>query len=68
MVSLSDKIVEASIALYVLGAVGIGALVTLFTTATTSIPATVTTLVITLVAIMFSLAIALSFYRYTKGD
>lgn len=66
MVDITDKIIEASIALFVLAAVGMLGLTTLFTAPTTSIPTTVLALVTTLVAIMFSLAVALLFYRYTK--
>lgn len=67
MVAITDKIIEASIALFVLAAVGMLALTTLFSAPTTSIPQTVLALVTTLVAIMFALAVALLFYRYTKG-
>jgi hypothetical protein len=67
LADISNKIVEASIGLFVLAFVGLLALTQLFTAPTTSIPATITALVITLVAVMFGLAIALLFYRYTKG-
>lgn len=66
MVDITDKIIEASIALFVLAAVGMLGLTQLFTAPTTSIPTTVVALVTTLVAIMFALAVALLFYRYTK--
>ena len=67
MANLSDKIVEASVALFVLAFVGLAALTQIFTAPTTSIPASVYALVVTLVGIMFGLAVALLFYRHTKG-
>lgn len=63
MPSTGDEIVDKSVALYILAAVGLSALTTLFTSAVTSIPATVLGLVTTLVAILFSLGVALAFYR-----
>ena len=66
MADSTDRIIEASVGLFVLAAVGMAALTQLFTAKTTSIPATVVTLVTTLVAILFSVAVALMFYEYRK--
>ena len=68
MPDITDKVVEASVALLVLSAIGLTALIQLFTSPTTSIPATVLFLVTTFVAIMFAVGVALLFYRYTKHE
>lgn len=68
MVDITDKVVEASVALLVLSAIGLTALIQLFTSPATSIPATVLFLVTTFVGIMFAIGIALMFYRTTKHD
>ena len=69
MVDLGDKIVDAAIALFILAFVGMLALSQLFQASTTSVPATVVTLITLLVGILFALGVALAFYRYlVKGS
>lgn len=66
MADLTDRIVGLAVSMFVLGAIGVAALVNFYSAATTSIPATVTSLFV-LVGIFFILGVALSLYRYVKG-
>jgi len=61
MADLLDKITDAAIGMFVLGAIGVAGLAYFFQAATTSIPPTVTALFV-LVGIFFILGVALSFY------
>jgi hypothetical protein len=61
-----DKIVDAAISMFILGAIGVAGLAYFYQASTTSIPATVTGLFV-LVGIFFILGVALSFYYLIKN-
>ena len=67
----ADKVIKASIALIILAVLGTLALQDLFSAAMPSVPVAVTTLITTLVGILFAVGVALLFYRYVshgRGD
>jgi fatty-acid desaturase len=67
----ADKVIKASIALIILAVLGTLALQDLFSASMPSVPAAVTTLITTLVGILFAVGISLLFYRYVshgRGD
>jgi len=67
----ADKVIKASIALIILAVLGTLALQDLFSASMPSVPVAVTTLITTLVGILFAVGISLLFYRYVshgRGD
>lgn len=65
---LTRRIIEAAIALIVLAVIGTLALQSLFTASMPSVPSSVTTLVTTLVGILFAVGVAYAFYRLFGTD